>query len=54
MAGKASVQYTIVDLNDAIRVQLLNENQSVAVTSGRLASAAQTFTIPFAAYLGPE
>lgn len=38
--------------NDALSVLLMNENQSIAVTSGRLATVAQTISIPFAAYLG--
>ena len=36
----------------ALSVLLLNENQPIPVTTGRLVSPAQTITIPFTAFLG--
>lgn len=41
-----------LDGKNALSVILLNENQSVATTSGRIATVAQTITIPFTAFVG--
>ena len=45
-------EYTVAQVNELVSALLLKENQSVACNSSRAASAAQSFAVPFAAYLG--
>lgn len=44
--------WSLIKGEDALVSTILNENQSIAATSGRLVTAATTINIPFNAYLG--